>query len=143
PDSCEFVMVGHLINKQLDPSGIPASLSAKIITGVLRDQLNFTGVVIADDLQMKAITKHFSLAKTVRLAVNAGADILIFANQLVKKPQDAQTLIDIIYADVQMGRIPEERIDDAYQHIMQVKQELKNRMTASLPLQANPTPTAF
>ncbi|MFT3741603.1 MAG: glycoside hydrolase family 3 N-terminal domain-containing protein [Gammaproteobacteria bacterium] len=125
PDSCEFVMVGHLINRQLDPSGMPGTLSYAMMTQVLRQQLHFSGVIITDDLQMNAIHKQYTLEQTVRAAINGGADILLFGNQLVPTPQTAQQLIDIIYQDVQDGKISEARIDEAYQHIMQIKARLK------------------
>ncbi len=125
PNGCELVMVGHLINRQLDSADYPATLSKMIITGLLRNQLHFSGVVITDDLQMAAISQHYDVPTTVRLAINAGADILMFGNQLTK-PQDAQALVDMIYNEVQKGNISQQRIDEAYQHVMQLKLRLQS-----------------
>lgn len=120
-NACDFVMVGHLINRHLDTSGLPATLSEKMISEVLRQQLHFTGLVITDDLQMKAISNRYTLKETVRLAINAGADILLFANQASTTRQDAQSLINMIYAEVQNGKISEQRINEAYSRIHKLK----------------------
>ena len=125
-NACDFVMVGHLINHHLDASGLPATLSNKMITGLLRQQLHFSGIVITDDLQMKAIADHFTMAQSLRLAINAGADILLFANQFPAPRQDAYKLIDMIYADVQNGKIPEARINEAYSRILKLKLRMQS-----------------
>ena len=74
----DFVMVGHLIDT--DYSTLPASLAPEWITGVLREQLGYEGVVISDDLEMGAIREHFGLRETVTRAVRAGMDVLLFSN---------------------------------------------------------------
>jgi len=77
----DSVMVAHIFNKKLD-SQYPASLSKKIVTGILRSKLAFRGVVISDDMQMGAIRNYFGLKESIKLAINAGVDILLFANQV-------------------------------------------------------------
>jgi len=74
-----MVMTSHVVNRKLDPSGLPASLSPKI-TSYLRDTLNFQGVIVTDDLAMGAIVNQYSFENTVRLAVLAGADLLCLSN---------------------------------------------------------------
>ncbi len=123
-DACQLVMLAHVVNKHLDPAGYPASLSYAITTKLLRHDLHFTGVTVSDDMQMKAITDQYGLTDALPLAINAGADILVFGNQLVAEPQDPKILVDMIYADVQAGKISAARIDDAYAHIMQLKTRL-------------------
>jgi beta-N-acetylhexosaminidase len=121
-DSCELVMTGHLINRQLDPTGLPASLSNKITTDLLRKQLDFKGVVITDDLQMKAITNQYDLEKVVKLAINSGADILLFGNQLADyNPHEAQDIIAIIKKLIANKEISAARIDEAYARIIKLK----------------------
>ncbi|MGE3920592.1 MAG: glycoside hydrolase family 3 N-terminal domain-containing protein [Gammaproteobacteria bacterium] len=124
--ACGMVMTAHIVNKQLDESGLPATLSHKILTGVLRNQLKFQGVIITDDMQMKAISENYSLDKALVLAVNAGADMLIFGNQLSDEPQDPKEIINIIETKVKNGEISQSRIDEAYQHIITLKQSLYN-----------------
>lgn len=124
-NGCQGVMVAHVVHSGLDAKGLPSSLSSEIIQKLLRKQLNFEGVVITDDMQMKAIIDHYGLPDALRLAVNAGADILVFGNQLVAAPQNPQEVIEIIYQDVKAGRIPESRIQAAYERIMKLKNSLR------------------
>ena len=124
-DACGMVMTAHLVNRQLDKSGLPATLSYKILTELLRHRLHFNGVIITDDMQMKAITDHYSLEKAVTLAVNAGVDMFIFGNQLSDIPQDPKKIIDLIEAKVKSGEISEQRINEAYQHIKAMKKTLQ------------------
>lgn len=118
---CPMVMTAHVVHYGLDSKGYPASISTRITTDLLRKELNFDGVIVTDDMQMKAITDNYGLAEAIKLAVNAGADMLIFGNQLLATPQDPQQIIDIIYDDVKSGQISETRIEEAYQRIVKLK----------------------
>ena len=114
-----MVMTAHVINRQLDLSGVPATLSHTILTGLLRDKIGFDGVIISDDLQMNAISNHFSIEEALRLTINAGADMLIFANQL--DTISATVVIDIIEKLVKCNLIPLTRIEQAYRRIVNLK----------------------
>ncbi len=78
----DAIMTAHVINRRLDPQGMPATLSRPIASDLLRGRLGFTGVTVSDDLQMKAITKKWGYSDAVRLAVLAGVDLLIVGNNL-------------------------------------------------------------
>lgn len=121
PNHCDMVMIAHIVNRKLDMTGLPASLSYQIINGLLRRDLKFDGVVITDDMQMKAITNYYGLETAVTLSINAGADMLIFGNQLVEKFQDSTEIIDMIEQKVRSGEISEQRINEAYQRIVKMK----------------------
>lgn len=123
--SCPAVMTAHIVHTGLDKNGYPASLSKAITQKLLRDQIDANVLVVTDDLQMKAITDHYGVNEAVRLAVNAGADILVFGNQLQSTWQDPKEIIDIIYQDVMTHQISEQRINDAYQRIMKLKKQLQ------------------
>lgn len=100
----DFVMVGHLYHADYsggDGERLPASLSPDWITGVLRDQLGFKGVVISDDLEMGAIRKRFDLHDTVIRAVNAGMDVLLFSNTAKYSPDLADTIRGILVAEAE------------------------------------------
>jgi beta-N-acetylhexosaminidase len=86
----DLVMVSSQINRRLDPEGWPASLSPAIVNGLLRGQLGFQGVVIADDLQA-GITNNpaYGLSTAVRRTLLAGVDILLFSNNNPEVPYDA------------------------------------------------------
>lgn len=117
-----MVMTAHIVNRKLDASGLPATLSYDILTRILRERLKFNGVIIADDMQMKAISEYYSLEKALVLAINAGVDMFIFGNQLSDEPQQARQIVDIIENKVLTGEISHARIDDAYKHIVEAKQ---------------------
>ncbi len=110
----KMIMTAHVFNKQLDEE-YPATLSYNTNTTLLREKLGFKGVIISDDLQMKAISQHYTLQESVRLAINAGVDILLVANQL--STQDTGELIDIIYTQVKNKSIPYTRIVESNERI--------------------------
>ncbi len=119
----DTVLVAHVFDKKLD-ADYPASLSPKVIDGMLRHDLGFDGVVITDDLQMGAIRQAYGYTTAVEQAIIAGADILTIANeQLFERGIVAKT-IDIIEAAVRAGRIDPARIDASWQRISALKARL-------------------
>lgn len=122
--TCGMIMTAHIVNRQLDNSGLPATLSHKVLTELLRQELQFEGVIVSDDMQMKAISEHYGLEEALTLSINAGVDMFIFGNQLVDKPQDIKVVIDIIEAKVKSGEISQDRIEDAYRRIVALKRSI-------------------
>lgn len=123
-DKADTVMVAHVFNEKLDKK-YPATLSKKTINGLLRQKLGFKGVVITDDLQMGAISKKYGLRKTLKLAINAGDDILLIGNQLdPKKVKSTKKLVNTILSLVKMGEIKEEQIEKSYNRIQRLKEKL-------------------
>lgn len=97
-NEAKFIMTAHVFNKNLD-NKYPATLSYKINTKLLRKNLNYKGIIISDDLQMKAISSHYTLKETLKLAINSGVNILLFGNQLDKI--QLKTIVDTIYNLIQ------------------------------------------
>jgi beta-N-acetylhexosaminidase len=126
PTNCDMIMTAHVKHYGLENKGYPATLSKSILTGLLRETLQFKGVIVTDDMQMKAISDVYGLHEAVRMTINAGSDILIFGNQLAPTPQDASEFIDMIYQDVKSGQISEARINEAYNRIIKLKKQLMN-----------------
>ncbi len=122
--ACSMIMTAHIFNAKLDPD-YPATLSRKVITGVLRGQLGFDGVVVSDDLQMKAVSGYYGLQETVRLAINAGVDILLFGNNLSYDPDIPRKVAAMVKNMVDSGEIPRSRIDESFARIMALKQSLR------------------
>lgn len=116
----DAVLTAHIFNGRLDPDH-PATLSQPTITGILRQQLGWDGAVISDDMQMGAIRDAYGYEEAVALAIEAGVDILLIANQLVYEPDIAPRTIDIVEGLVRSGRIGEERIDASYRRILALK----------------------
>ncbi len=119
----DAVMTAHVFHKGMEPHW-PATLSYPIITGLLRDKLNFKGLVISDDMQMNAISQHYGFSESILQAINAGVDILLFANNGTDdKSNIARKAIRIIKDYVQQGQISIDRIEASYQRIMLAKKK--------------------
>jgi beta-N-acetylhexosaminidase len=116
-----WVMTSHVFNNGLDPEN-PATLSKKILTGILREELGFEGIIVSDDFNMAAITANFSPETALERAINAGVDIICISNNGGSyDPLLAKRTIDTIYDLVERGRIKKERIDESFNRIMIVK----------------------
>lgn len=119
----DMVMVGHLYHADYADPGqqTPSSLSPQWITGVLREDLGFDGVVISDDLEMGAIRDHFTLEQTVTMAVNAGMDLLLFSNTSKYRPGLGQEILDILVAQAEADPAFATRIEQSYDRIVALK----------------------
>lgn len=117
----DAVLTAHVFNATLDPEH-PATLSQPTITGILREQLGWDGVVISDDMQMGAIREAYGYADAVRLAILAGVDVLTIAQQQVYEPGIVETTIYLIEGLVLDGTLSEARIDESYARIQALKQ---------------------
>lgn len=117
-----MIMTAHVINRHLDSSGLPATLSHKMLTELLRKTIGYNGVIISDDLQMHAIAHHYSLKESLCLTINAGADMVIVANQL--GTTTAPEIISCIEELVIEGGIDSARIEEAYQRIVHLKNKI-------------------
>ena len=123
----DLVMMAHLYSAQWDET-YPATLSDAVITGMLRQQLGFEGVVVSDDMKMGAIAQNYSLEESIELAVKAGVDILLFGNNSNSyDPQIAQKAVDILRDLVESGTLSRNRIEQSYQRISNLKKKL-NKM---------------
>jgi beta-N-acetylhexosaminidase len=91
----DAMMVGHANYPALDDSGFPASLSRKIIRGILRDEWGYRGAVISDDLDMGAIVGHYGLAESVTRAVEAGNDLVLLCHRPELIPDAASALASV------------------------------------------------
>lgn len=121
-NAISMIMTAHIFNAHLDPN-YPATLSHNVNTELLRHSLGFKGVIISDDLQMKAISQHYSLEQTVRLAINSGVDMLLFGNQL--GTQNIDELVQTIYQEVVKGTISYEKILQSNERIKALSHHLK------------------
>jgi beta-N-acetylhexosaminidase len=118
---CDVVMTAHIFNAHLDPA-YPATLSEPTITGLLREQLGWDGVVITDDMGMGAITQYYGFETAIERAVKAGADILAYANNSsVFDSTIPARAVAVIRRLVESGAISESRIDQSYRRIMRLK----------------------
>ena len=126
----DAIMSAHIVNKKLDPAGLPGTLSPKVLDSLLRKKLNYNGVVFSDDMQMHAISKMYSLEEAVKRAINSGIDILCFSNNI---PNSEERAADKVYSVIRQavanGEISAKRIDESYQRIMKLKSKLATENT--------------
>jgi beta-N-acetylhexosaminidase len=115
-----MVMVTHILNPQLDPT-LPTSLSPNVVTKLLRQQLNFNGVIISDTLWMGGISNTYSLAQAAVLAVKAGTDLLLGPRGLA----DTQNMILGLHQAVMNGQISVDQVNASVQRILEMKLQYK------------------
>lgn len=120
---CDVVMTAHIFNSKLDPNH-PATLSYRTITNLLREQMGFWGVVVSDDMQMKAISRHYSLQQALGLSISAGVDMITMSPARAYQTDLASRAIDIIKGFVISGAISETRIEESYIRIKRLKERL-------------------
>ncbi len=119
----DAIMLGHIFNKKFD-ARFPASLSRDTIDSLLRHRLHFTGVIVSDDMQMKAITAHYGLEDACRQALAAGVDLLIIGNNLAYDPLILTKVRDTILRGLEKGAITQTRLEEAWNRIQIYKQSI-------------------
>ncbi len=121
----DSIMVAHIVCDYITGDK-PASLSYGAIHEIIRKRLKFRGVTITDDLQMRAISKQYSLKQTIMLAINAGNDLLLFGNQLSRKNKvNVTTLIRKVRELLRERKISYQSILAANRRINRMKRMLK------------------
>lgn len=123
-NTVQSIMSAHIYHADID-SIYPASLSEKHINYLLRNELNFSGVVISDDLQMGAIQQHYTLEETVIQAIKSGSDILIFSQYFSPDINLPNVVVNIIKNAIKDGLITKERIITSYERIAKLKSQIK------------------
>ena len=120
----DAVMSCHIVNKELDKSGKPGTLSKDMLDGMLRKKMKYDGVVFSDDMQMEAITKQYGLDESIKMAILAGVDILCFANNVPGSQKvSPQRIFSVIKEAIKNGEITPQRINESYQRITRLKKE--------------------
>jgi beta-N-acetylhexosaminidase len=117
---CDAIMTAHVFNARLDPAR-PATLSRAVLQGILRERLGFGGVVLSDDMEMKAIASHYGLEQAVQFGLEAGLDVLCFGNNMNFDANIGEKAAGIILRLVESNKISEARIDESYQRIQKLK----------------------
>ena len=113
------IMVTHEIVHAID-SSVPSSLSYKVVTGILRNELGFQGVIMTDSLTMDSITAYYTEDQAAAVAVEAGSDLLMGAST----PADVASMIQGIKQAIDSGMISQQRIDDSVRRILMLKYQM-------------------
>jgi beta-N-acetylhexosaminidase len=108
------VMTAHLALPRIDPTGKPATLSRPVLTGILRDQLGFNGIIMTDGMRMQGITDHFSSGEASALVVEAGGDVVL-------APEDIDNAYHGVLEAVRRGQISETRINQSVRRVLTAK----------------------
>lgn len=110
----QMIMVGHFTVPAIDEDNTPASLSKKVITDLLREEMGYNGVVITDALNMSAISEYYDSSQACIMAFKAGADMVLM-------PEDFEAAYEDVLAAVKDGTISEARINDSLRRVYRIK----------------------
>lgn len=133
----DAIMTAHVVFEALEESGVPSTLSYRILTELLRVQLGFKGLIVTDCLEMKAISEGIGVVEGAVRAIEAGSDILLVSHELERQI----TAIEAVIAAVESGRIPESRIDESVLRIMTNKYKRAISFETLAPIPEDPIST--
>jgi beta-N-acetylhexosaminidase len=120
-ESTLMVMTRHVFNAKLDPIN-PATLSKTVLTGILRNEIGFKGIIVSDDLDMESIRVNYQFAEALEKTINAGVDLLCLSNNGSRYDPDlAQNALTAVYKLVKEGKIQPKRIEESWKRIMALK----------------------
>lgn len=134
----DMIMTTHIIFPAFESEQLPATMSDAILTGLLREQMGFHGLIITDGMRMKAITEHFGTAEASLAAAQAGADLILTgdggadpiltgdggADSQAQTTDPQAQAIDRLTAAAKDGTLSMKRIDDSVRRILTAKAEL-------------------
>jgi beta-glucosidase-like glycosyl hydrolase/CubicO group peptidase (beta-lactamase class C family) len=124
------VMTGHLAVPALEPeANLPATLSRRIVTGVLREEMGFAGLVVTDDLDMGGVTAQYSPGEVAVRSILAGSDVLL-------SPPQPDAALAALREAAESGRLPAARVDDAVLRILRAKARLGLHQSKTVDLEA-------
>lgn len=117
------IMTAHVTFPAVEPApGLPATLSRRVLTGLLREELGFEGLIVTDALEMQAVSARYGFGEAAVAAVEAGADIVLVA--WPKDPGAALEALQALEEAAQQGRLSEERIAQSLRRILAAKERL-------------------
>jgi beta-glucosidase-like glycosyl hydrolase/CubicO group peptidase (beta-lactamase class C family) len=129
-EGVDAIMTAHVqVPGLLGPSSPPATLAPEVLTGLLRDDMGFKGLLFTDAMTMGAITEAYGIGEACVRALEAGADVLL-------SPKDVGTAMDAVVAAVESGRLTSERIDASARRILTLKARLGLHESRTTSLQA-------
>ena len=111
------IMSFHGVMPALDSSNVPGTLSPKVLTGLLRGELGFKGIIISDAMDMRGVLDQFGAAEAAKRGIAAGIDVLI-------QPSDVAQTIDAVVAGVSEGRYTAARLDSSVRRVLEMKRRL-------------------
>ncbi len=125
------IMTAHIAVPEISGETIPATVSGRVLTGLLRDDLGFDGIVFTDAMDMVSVNRLFHRGEAAVRAVLAGADVIVM-------PRDVKQAIDAIVSAIDDGRLTEGRIDESVGRLLRLKEDLGLPEERSVPLEMIP-----
>ncbi len=125
------IMTAHIAVPAISGETIPATVSRRVLTGLLRNDLGFDGIIFTDAMDMVAVSRLFPRGEAAVRAVLAGADVILM-------PSDVKRAIDAIVSAIDAGRLTEARIDESVGRLLRLKEELGLHEERSVPLEMIP-----
>lgn len=116
-ESVDAIMTAHIAVPALEPENEPATVSSKIITGILREELGFRGIIVTDAMDMQGLAAMFGTGEAAVRSIEAGNDVLLM-------PKRAEDAISGIVGAVEKGRITRRRLDESVAKVLAAKVEL-------------------
>lgn len=123
-EQIDMVMAGHLFHRELDPI-YPATMSHSIITGLLRQKLGYGGLVVSDDMQMKAISDRYQFSEAVCRSFGAGIDMLVIGNNLSYDPNILAAAISALQDGLKRGLVTKEQLHAACERVRTLKTRMR------------------
>ncbi|MFD0586426.1 glycoside hydrolase family 3 protein [Paenibacillus sp. GCM10027627] len=117
----DCIMTAHVCLPAIEPSGVPSTLSENVLTGLLRNELGYDGVVVTDCLEMSAIDEFYGPEQGSIKALKAGADMVLVSHRYEKQ----LAALEAVAAAVENGELSEARIDEALGRVMRLKEKLQ------------------
>lgn len=128
------VMTAHVEVPALEPAkDLPATLSNRVLEGVLRKDMRFDGLIVTDSLGMGALSKGVGTVRAAVMAAKAGADVLLFGADIGHEPEDQAKAFDALVAAAKSGELPMARVDRAVARILEVKKRYGILDPAAIP----------
>jgi len=115
----DAVMTAHVVFPAIEPEGVPATLSRRMLTGLLREEMGFDGVIATDCMEMNAIAGTIGVAGGAVEAIRAGADLVLVSHRL----EQQKAALEAVKKAVLNGDIPESRMDEAVGRLWRLKRQ--------------------
>jgi beta-N-acetylhexosaminidase len=110
----DSIMTAHLAVPALEPEEIPATVSSKVLTGVLREEMKFQNIIVTDAMDMQGVAQMFTQGEAAVRAIDAGADVLLM-------PLNPEAVIRALVSAVENGRLKRTRIDESVMRVLEAK----------------------
>lgn len=140
-DGVPAIMTAHILFPALDDSGVPATMSRRIVTGLLRGEMSFTGLVTSDCMEMQAVQKFFGSVNGVLAAMNAGVDLVLLSHTTLLSGEAAKAAAEAL----QSGKLDRKEMEESVDRILAAKanwtRELVSGVVPSFTLLSASQPT--